>query len=255
MTELETLLPVLNALATANIVEPNTPMAVALQEAHDLHAAIEAGDTWDRLLRVGLAPSMFEALPLAVAATRQAQSQWVVMRDRGKPQAQRDREQAGVELRSELVAACRWNLRHDPEALAVIDAIVQGEGVPDLVQDLLDLSTLIRQHEGSFDDDETFDAAAQAEVSRSTAAEITAGLSESRLLGDHEAAKQLRDRAYSHMAKLVADVREAGRYAFRKEPQRAAAFGSAYLRKLKARSRRKASERINGEAVAEPTNA
>lgn len=39
------------------------------------------------------------------------------------------------------------------------------------------------------------------------------------------------------------------RYAFRKEPQRAAAFDSAYLRKLKA------SERINGETVAEPTNA
>lgn len=69
------------------------------------------------------------------------------------------------------------------------------------------------------------------------------------MLGDHEAAKQLRDRAYSHLAKLVADVREAGRYAFRKEPQRAAAFGSAYLRRLKARSRRKAGERTS-EATA-----
>lgn len=255
MTELETLLPILNALAPTDIIEPNTPMAVALQEAHDLHAAIQAGDTWDRLLRVGLPPSALDALPLAVAATRQAQSQWVVQRDRGKPQAQRDREQAGIDLRSELVAACRWNLRRDPGALAVIDQIVQGEGVPDLVQDLLDLSALIRQQEAAFDGDETFDAAAQAEAASSSASEITAGLSESRTLGDHEAAKQLRDRAYSHLAKLVADVREAGRYAFRKEPQRAAAFGSAYLRRLKARSRRKAGERATGETPPSPTDA
>lgn len=255
MTELETLLPVLNALPATDIVEPSTPMAVALQEAHDLHATIQAGDTWERLLQVGLAPSTIDALPRSVAATRQAQSQWVVMRDRGKPQAQRDREQAGVELRAELVAACRWSLRAEPGAKAVIDEIVQGEGVPDLVQDLLDLSALILQHEPAFGGDETFDAAAQAEAARSAAAELTAGLSESRLLGDHEAAKQLRDRAYSHMARLVADVREAGRYAFRKEPPRAAAFGSAYLRRLKARSRRKASERSGGETVASTTDA
>lgn len=255
MTELETLLPVLNALALADIIEPNTPMAVALQEAHDLNAAIQAGDTWDRLLQVGVPPSALDALPVAVAATRQAQSQWVVQRDRGKPQAQRDREQAGIELRAELVAACRWNLRSDPGALAVIDQIVQGEGIPDLVQDLLDLSALILQQEAAFDGDETFDAAAQAEAARSSASEITAGLSESRTQGDHETAKQLRDRAYSHLAKLVADVREAGRYAFRKEPQRAAVFGSAYLRRLKARSRRKAGERVTSETVASTTDA
>ena len=83
----------------------------------------------------------------------------------------------------------------------------------------------------------------------------TAGLSESRVLGDHEAAKLLRDRAFTHLAKLVADVREAGRYAFRKEPRRAAAFGSAYMRKAKARSRRRAGERSNGEPVVAPTEA
>lgn len=139
--------------------------------------------------------------------------------------------------------------------VAVIDEIVQGEGIPDLIQDLLDLSALIRRHTAAFASDGTFDAAAQAEAARSSAAAITAGLSESRAQSDHDAALQLRNRAYTHMAKLVAVVREAGRYAFRKDPQRAAVFGSAYLRKLKARSRRKASERAGGEATGSSTDA
>jgi hypothetical protein len=255
MTELETLLPILNVLALTDIIEPTTPMAVALQEANDLHVAIQTDDTWERLMKVGVAPSTLAGLPVAVVATRQAQSQWVVARDRGKPQAQRDREQAGMLLRSDQVAACRWNLRHLPPALAVVDQIVQGEGVPDLVQDLLDLAALVDQYEDAFDGDETFDAPAQAEAARGAAAEITAGLSESRTLGDHETAKLLRDRAYSHLAKLVADVREAGRYAFRKEPRRAVAFGSAYMRKAKTRSRRRSGTRANGEAEVITTDA
>jgi hypothetical protein len=255
MTELESLIPTLQALSPTDITEPDAPMAIALQEAHDLHAAIQVDDTWERLLKVGADPAALDGLPVAVTAARQAQSQWVVVRDRGKPQAQRDRELAGVELRSNLVAACRWNLRREPTAQAVIDEIVQGEGVPDLVQDLLDLAALLGRHEAGFDADDTFDAPAQAEGARSMAAEITAGLSQSRTTGDHEAAKDLRDRAYSHLAKQVADVREAGRYAFRKEPRRAAAFGSAYMRKAKARSRRRANGRADGEAVAGPAEA
>lgn len=255
MTELEILIPVLQALALADIIEPITSMAVALQEANDLHVVVQADDTWERLVKVGTDPSVVDGLLTAVAAARQAQSQWVVVRDRGKPQAQRDREQAGVELRSEIVAACRWNLRRDPAALAVIDQIVQGDGVPDLVQDLLDLAALLGVQEAAFDGDETFDARAKAEAARGAATEITAGLSESRTLGDHEAAKLLRDQAYSHLAKLVAEVREAGRYAFRKEPRRAAAFGSAYMRKAKARSRRRAGKREKADATTSPTEA
>lgn len=255
MTELETLIPVLEALAPEDIVETAAPMAVVLQEANDLHAAIQADDTWDRLLQVGMDPGVFDGLPVAVAAARQSQSQWVVVRDRGKPQAQRDRELAGTDLRAEIVAACRWNLRRDPVALAVIDQIVQGDGVPDLVQDLMDLAELLDRQAAAFDGDDTFDAAAKAEAARTSASEITAGLSESRVLGDHEAAKLLRDRAFTHLAKLVADVREAGRYAFRKDSRRAAAFSSAYMRKAKARSRRRTGERNNGEPVTPATEA
>lgn len=243
MSELDTLRPLLEAIAIEEIHEPNLPIVVALQEAHDLHTAIHKDDTWARLLAVGVAPAMLEGLPVAVTATRQAQSEWTVIRDRGKAQAQRDREAAGVALRADLMAACRWNLRGDAPAQAVLDAIAQGEGVADLVQDLLDLAMLIGRHEAAFDGDDTFDAAAQAEASRSTAAEISAGLSEARTPGDHQSAKLLRDRAYTHLDGLMTELREAGRYAFRKEPQRAAAFTSEHLRRERRRARRRATAR------------
>ncbi|MCX4239387.1 hypothetical protein [Paraliomyxa miuraensis] len=241
-SELDTLRPILEAIAPDDIINPITPIAVALQEASDLHAAIKGDDTWERLVEVGVDPAAIDAIPLAVAATRQAQSQWVVARDRGKAEAQREREQSGIELRADIVAACRWNLRNEAAALRVVDEIVQGEGIADLVQDLVNLAALLGKHPSAFDGDDTFDAPEQAEAARSVAEEITAGLAESRTTGDHEAAKVLRDRAYTHLAKRVADLREAGRYAFRKEPRRAAVFGSAYMRRAKARSRRRAAE-------------
>ena len=250
MSELDTLRPVLAAIPIDVIREPDIPIVVALQEGNDLHTSIQKDDTWDRLLAVGVPPAALADLPVAVAATRQAQSEWTVIRDRGKPQAQRDRETAGATLRTDLVASCRWNLRANTTAQAVLDQIVQGEGVPDLVQDLLDLATLVERHVDAFASDETFDAPTQAEAARSSAAEISAGLSEGKTPGDHQAAKQLRDRAFTHMDRLVTELREAGRYAFRKEPRRAAAFASEHLRKERKKARRRAASRAtDGEAA------
>lgn len=256
MSELDTLRPMLDAIAIDDIREPDIPLVVALQEGNDLHTSIQKDDTWDRLLAVGVAPAALDGLPVAVAATRQAQSEWTVIRDRGKLQAQRDREAAGVALRTDLVAGCRWNLRADATAQAVLDEIVQGEGVPDLVQDLLDLATLMSRHVAAFDGDETLDAAAKAEEARSLAGEISAGLSEGKTPGDHQAAKLLRDRAFTHMDRLITELREAGRYAFRKEPRRAAAFASEHLRKERKKARRRAASRAasGGAATASDGN-
>lgn len=50
-------------------------------------------------------------------------------------------------------------------------------------------------------------------------------------------AKDLRDRAFAHLDELVSDLREAGRYAFRKDPARKKHFGSAYRRRHRAHKR------------------
>ncbi|MEM9463348.1 MAG: hypothetical protein AAGF11_54910 [Myxococcota bacterium] len=255
MTPLETLRPLLDAIAPTEIQEPDLPMAVALQEAHELHIALQSEERFDRILAVGLDPSLLTVLPTAISATRQAQSQWVVLRDRSKPQAQRDREAQGEALRSELLSACRWNLRDDTRAQGVLDAIVAGDGIPDLVQDLLDLATLITRHQDRFAADETFDALERAEAARSLATEISEGLAVGRSRDDQRAAKQLRDRAFSYMDRVVTDIRTAGRYAFGNDPRQAAVFASRYLRRRRQRyARRRRDEAALPRLTPDPTS-
>lgn len=239
MPELNTLRPILESIPADQVRMPDIPIPVALQEAIDLRAALDADDGWDRLLAVGLDPSRVTALPDAIAAARQAQSQWVVLRDGRKPPTQRERERRGITLRRELVAACRWNLRHDPRAGIVLGAITRGSGVADLAQDLQDLAQLITSHRSDFDCDLTFDGPAMAEAARSLASEISGGAAEQRAASDPHEAKRLRDRAFTYLDGLVTDIRVAGRYAFRGEPERLEILRSRYLRRRRQQARRR----------------
>ncbi|MCA9710733.1 MAG: hypothetical protein KDK70_33135, partial [Myxococcales bacterium] len=176
MTELETLHPVLDAIPAAEVLAPDLPMSVLLQEAHDLHVALQDADTRARLAAVGLAPAQLAALPVGIAAARQAQSRWILARERTKPGAQLEREAAGAALRAELVAACRWNLRQQPRAQRVLDRIAARRDLAGLAQDLRDLAALLHHHRAHFELDQTLDASARAEAARSLAAQLAAGL-------------------------------------------------------------------------------
>lgn len=125
---------------------------------------------------VGMTLAIRDELEQMIGATRAAQSQWTVCRDRSKDEAQRKREESGATLRSDLLAACRFNLRDDRTALATLGAISQGDGVADLVQDLSDLATLIEQRRAAFERDKTFDPSKRAEAARSLSSEIAAGI-------------------------------------------------------------------------------
>jgi len=251
MNELQTLRPILDAIPLSELRRPDLPLSVALQEAHDLSAMLEADDAWSALVAVGLPLRAAADLPLAIAAARQAQSQWVVARDRTKPAAQREREEQGTALRRELSAACRWNLRADEQAQAVLDTIAQGDGLADLVQDLEDLATLIAHHQDHFDGDQTFDAPAQAEAARSLALDIAEGSAQGRASEDQDELRRLRDRAVLHLDRLVSDVRRAGRYAFRDDPRRAGDFSSDYLRRRRKAAQRRRSEEVEKSMMGE----
>lgn len=235
-SDLETLRSTLLAIDASDVDQPDIPVATVLQEAHELNALLREERVRARLLAVGVHDGAFAQLPVAEGALRAAQSEWTVARDRNKSDAQKDREARGLALRSELVAAVRWNLREDRKAMAVLSAVQEGEGVADLVQDLEDLATLITVHLEAFTRDQSFDAPAQAESARGLAAEIRSGLAESKQTTPQSAAKELRDRAYTYLDDLTERVREAGRYVFRRDPAMSARFGSAYKRRKRRRA-------------------
>ncbi len=96
--------------------------------------------------------------------------------------------------------------------------------------------------QGRFDGDQTFDAPAQAEAARSLALVIAEGSAQGRASVDQQELRRLRDRAVLHLDRLVGDVRRAGRYAFRGNPQRAGEFSSDYLRRRRRAAQRRRSE-------------
>jgi len=239
------------ALPSEQVEAPEIPMAVVLQEANDLLTLVSEDSVWNRLATVGTKESDRDALRQAIGAARAAQSSWTVSRDRRKSDAQQARELRGEKLRLDLVAAGRWNLRADRVAQGALDAIVEGEGVADLVQDLNDLAALFEQKRAAFESDKSLDLGARIEEARSLAAELAAGTSSERLDTEQAKAVDLRNRAYSLLDQLVSRLREAGRYAFREQEEVRRRFASRYLKRKGQRAKAAAAARNDAPAAEE----
>ncbi|MBN1605837.1 MAG: hypothetical protein JW940_04350, partial [Polyangiaceae bacterium] len=178
---LEALKPELSALPAEQLRSPNIPMASALQEASDLAELCRRSNIHDAMVAVGLPGNFVADLDQRVGAARQAQSIWVSARDQTKSRTLVELEARATELRSELVAAGRYNLRNDPEAQATLSSIRGGETVADLVQDLFDLGTVYEGHLDAFAADQSFDAPARVAEARAVAQELSQSISDERL--------------------------------------------------------------------------
>ena len=246
-TMLQTAMPELLATPAAAVRAPDLPVAVTLQEGHDLLTLAERESVWQSLVAVGVELGRREQLRLMLGALRAAESNWVVMRDRRKSETQTQLETAADTLRGAILVAARWSLRGDDKALATLAAISEGEGVADLAQDLSDLAELCERNLTAFERDQSFDAPARIAEARTLYAQLAASTSKERLDTEQTRAIDLRNRAFTELDGIMDELREAGRYAFRDQDDLRSRFASAYeRRKRKARARRKA----NGAAEA-----
>jgi hypothetical protein len=228
---LETLKPELSALPAERLRSPNIPMATALQEASDLVELCRRSNVHDAMVAVGLPGDFVTDLEGRVDAARQAQSVWVSVRDQTKSGTLIELEAQAAELRSELMAAGRYNLRADPEAQATLSSIRGGETVADLVQDLFDLATVYDGRLDAFGADQSFDAPARVAEARAVAQELSQSISDERLDPQPAGTREMRDRAFTYLDDLVSQIREAGRYVFRRQPEVARHFSSRYRRR------------------------
>ncbi len=223
----------------AELVEsPSMPVENVLQEANDLFVLLaEDKPIRQRLLTVGLPEVHIASLRTAIGALQLAQSQWVIVRSGKKSKEQTRLEDTASAHKLDVLAACRWNLRNDERALATVSTITEGDGVADLIQDLNDLATLMNSRREAFADDASFDVETAIAQARQFANAVQKGTSEGRAERAKTEAKDLRDKAYTHLSELVDTVRGAGRYAFRGDEKTLASFQSRYLRRLRSRSR------------------
>ena len=242
---LEALKPALSALPAERLRSPNIPMASALQEASDLVELCRRSDVHDAMVAVGLSGDFAADLQQRDDAARQAQSIWVSVRDQTKSGTLIELEARATALRSELMAAGRYNLRADPEAQATLSSIRGGETVADLVQDLFDLAAVYEGRFDAFAADQSFDAPARVAEARAVAQELSQSVSDERHDPQPAGTREMRDRAFTYLDDLVSQIREAGRYVFRRQPEIARHFTSRYRRR----------QRRAGEAGEPPTEA
>ena len=231
------LLADIQAIPDEEVREPVIPVDVALQEAENLHHW--SLDDAAALAVVGITADMINALPVRAGACREAQSIW--NKDyRSQQEAQKQwAEQApdAYTLRDDLLASLRFAYRKDEALLSRVSAITEGGGHADMIQDLNDIAVLGSAYPDpltaiGFDLDQLDVAATRADELADLLAEANGDKA------DANQSKLIRDKAYTHLKALVDEIREAGKYVFRKDPNRLKGYASDYWR----RQNRKKSE-------------
>jgi hypothetical protein len=231
---LERLMPTYRALV--EVRGPNLPIEVAFQEAETLANLVERPEAREELLAVGLDEATLAGLRPALEAARQAQSEWTAIYSPRKPQAQRDVEEQGRALRAQAMSACRFTLRKSRVAQGALDAIDEGEGLADLVQDLFDLALVIEQNAAAFAANRRFPPAEKVAALREQATAISGGQADFRNDKTQRDAADLRNRAWTWLDEVVGEIRQAGQHAFEGTPT-AREFASAYLRSQRRQQR------------------
>lgn len=226
------------AIETKNVMTPNIPIDVFVQESENLYH-------WclpDRsaLTGAGLAAGLIDNLPVRSGACREAQSLWVKERNTRQESEQqwKDEAPAAFDLRDELVHAFRYAFRNNPVLLARVDEIAQGDTNADMVQDLNDLSKLGKANLA------LITAVGVAPEKLDQAADTSDRMGD--LLGavngeretDNEA-MVIRDKAFTFLKQAVDEIRNCGKYVFWRSPDRLKGYNSDYWKVRNASTRGK----------------
>ncbi|WP_319482928.1 hypothetical protein [uncultured Draconibacterium sp.] len=221
----------IEAIPNEEVKDPNMPVDIALQEAENLYHW--SSDDVEALKVVGTTKAMLNDLPVRAGACREAQSIW--NKDfRSQQEAQEEwaeKSPLAYEFKTDLLASMRFAYRKNDALLSRVSAITDGSGHADMIQDLNDIAVLGRENPDpltaiSFDLEQLDEAATLADTLADLLAEANGDKA------DPNESKIIRDKAYLHMKELVDEIREAGKYVFRKDPNRLKGYSSDYWRKI-----------------------
>jgi hypothetical protein len=211
------------------------PPGVYSQESEDL-------EVWARadlatLTAKGFEAALLDQLKTRTGAFRHIQSHWNATRFT-KEDAQKQfalLAPAAYDLRARLVHDMLFAYRKHEDLKGRVQAIAEGSGDADMIQDLSDFAVLGKKHKEplaavGFDMALLDEAAAKSQ-------ELSSLLASSR--GEKtvdSGAKLLRDQAYTYLKEVVDEVREFGQYVFWRDPARLPGYGSAFNRRMRNKS-------------------
>jgi hypothetical protein len=194
-------------------------------------ALVAAAERYARRLKeAGLDSSAIPTLELRARALAEAHLRLELARATTRPSSELDIERDARIVRADLIAATRFALRNDTDAMAALFALQEGEDARTLVTDLRALVKLVERHLAAFD-------AIGFKVRKRVAEALTMATDletvrsyERELHPDEIAARETRDRATILLLESMTLVRAAGEYAFRSKPRILVRFRTAYDR-------------------------
>ena len=223
----ETLKLEIEAITPAETKIPNMPVEVFIQEASDLLEWSKNDQA--QLVAVGVSQGVFDGMEARIGALRYTQSVW--NKDQyTKEEAQQEWDRISPEaygLKDELEHDFRFGFRKRPDLLGKVQAIEEGTGHADMVQDLSDLAALGKANLPllkaiNFDESKLEKAIRQV----SDLSLLLAKANGERL--DDNSSKITRDKAYTYLKASVDEIREAGKYVFWKDEARKKGYISRY---------------------------
>lgn len=210
---------------------PAQPVDVTVQEAENLFIWVQ--EDKKVLIRIGLDWDRYVVdLPIRTGACRYAQAIWHKERYSQEEAAKAWKEESPKAhgLRNDLLADMRFAFRKRPDLLARVRTVVGGDGNADMIQDLMDISVLGKANLTEFEaikyDLSRFDLAEQKSDSLAELLAKANGVT-----WDNSKAKDIRDRAFTHLKEAMDEIRDTGKYAFRKDPERYKGYISRYRRR------------------------
>jgi hypothetical protein len=226
-TDYNELLPVFAGMNPTDALTPNIPIDVFVQEAENLyHWSL---DDQDALTRVGLDRNLVLSLPTRAGACREAQSLWIKEHNTRQQAEQdwKDEAPAAFDLRDQLIHNFRFAFRKFDGLLSRVDEIAQGDTNSDMVQDLNDLSILGKANPEPL-------AAINFDLALlDRAADLSDRMGD--LLGatngerkEDSEAMLIRDKAFTYLKQAVDEIRNCGKFAFWRTPERLKGYNSDY---------------------------
>ena len=228
--EFQSQLSAAQAIPIEDVKDPNMPVDVYVQEAEDLYHW--AQDDKAVLTGANLDWALVDALRTRAGALREAQSLWNKTRNTSSETGAEwnTKSKAAFEFRNDLLADFRYAYRNDPDLLERVSYIAEGDENSDMVQDLNDLSVLGKANTAPLEN-------INLDLAKlDKAAELANEMGDllGKVNGDRKSAneaKVLRDRFYTHLKAAVDEVRDCGKYKFRKDDSRLKGYVSSYIRR------------------------
>lgn len=218
--------------AVETIRPPEIPVDKLVGEARAL--AVTAKKHAPRLAKVGLKASVASLLGGLGEALASGQAALLAARKVGRSVAEVKAEEAARDYRARSLDDLAFaHDADDADAADRISKIREGEGLDDLISDLRQIVTFVREVPTKLS------AIGQnpkklAETGAMLEEKLSALVDERRSRSDETSLVSDRDRAATALTTAMATVRRAGRYAFRDEPEKQRLYASAYSRVRKA---------------------